>query len=222
MNQELFSSVDGYLVQKLLAPDPALAEALRANAAAGLPAIDVTPNQGKFLYLLAKLQRARQIMEVGTLGGYSTIWLARALPPEGRLITLELEAKHAEVARQNLVRAGVAARVQIKVGRAADSLAALQQERSGPFDFVFIDADKPSTLDYFRSALELCRPGALIVVDNVIRKGEIADAKSTDASVLGMRRFLEGLASEGRVEATGLQTVGAKGYDGFVVARVRD
>jgi predicted O-methyltransferase YrrM len=217
---ETWRSVDRYLEAQLLPPDGALEAALAACAAAGLPEIQVTPIQGKFLHLLARTVGARSILEVGTLGGYSTIWLARALAPGGRLITLEAEPRHAEVARANLDRAGLADRVDVRVGRAADSLPVLAREARIPFDFAFIDADKAGTADYFRWALGMSRPGGLIVVDNVIRKGAILETASDDAAVQGMRRFFEVLAAEPRVSATAMQTVGAKGYDGLAVALV--
>ena len=218
--QEQWTAVDGYLTDLLAPADPALTSALADGAAAGLPAIEVTPVQGKLLHLLARIQGARRILEIGTLGGYSTIWLARALPKGGRLVTLEIDAKHAAVARANIARAGLSEIVEIRVGRALDSLAQLLAEGAGPFDLVFIDADKPSNAEYLAAALELARPGAVIIVDNVVRDGQIVDAGSRDPNVQGSRRFLEALAAEPRVEATAVQTVGAKGYDGFALARV--
>jgi predicted O-methyltransferase YrrM len=194
--------------------------ALQGSVAAGLPAINVTPAQGRFLSQLVRLRGARQVLEIGTLGGYSTVWLARALPAGGRLVSLELNPEYASLARTQVDRAGVGASVEIRVGRAADSLAALIAEQVAPFDFVFIDADKASTPEYFQRALQLTRPGAVILVDNVARNGAVADAASTDPSVLGMRRFAEMLSREIRVEATAIQTVGSKGYDGFVLAIV--
>jgi predicted O-methyltransferase YrrM len=194
--------------------------ALRANAAAGLPAIDVAPNQGKLLHLMAQMQGARSILEIGTLGGYSTIWLARALPPDGRLLTLEAEAKHAEVACANVARAGLAGVVEVRVGRALDTLPLLAKEGRGPFDMVFIDADKPSNADYVEWALKLTRPGSIIIVDNVVRAGGILDASSDDPRIQGTRRLYEALAREPRLNATAVQTVGSKGHDGFVLARV--
>ena len=201
-------------------PDPALDAALQASAAAGLPAIGVSPNQGKLLQLLARLQGARAILELGTLGGYSTIWLARALPPGGRLVTLEADSKHAEVARANLARAGLADVVEVRLGRGLDTLPRLAAEGAGPFDLIFIDADKPSIPEYFAWALKLSRRGSLIVVDNVVRDGEVVDAGSSDPNVQGVRRFNELLAAEQRVSATTLQTVGSKGYDGLTFALV--
>ncbi len=220
MPQERWTAVDRYLAAALLPPDAALEEALRANAAAGLPAIDVAPNQGKLLHLIAKMQGARAILEIGTLGGYSTIWLARALPADGQLITLEAEAKHAEVARANLVRAGVARVVEIRVGLALDSLPKLVEEGRGPFDLVFIDADKPNNAEYLAWALRLTRLGGVIIVDNVVRGGGVLDATSDDPRIVGTRRLFEALAREPRLSATAIQTVGSKGHDGFVLARV--
>jgi predicted O-methyltransferase YrrM len=199
-----------------------LQEALRAADAAGLPAIQVTPSQGKLLHLLARYGNARSILEIGTLGGYSTIWLARALPPDGRLITLELEEAYAAVARENLAQAGVAALVEVRVGRALETLPKLAAENAGPFDLVFIDADKPSNPEYFTWAVELSRPGSLIVIDNVVRGGEVIDGESPDPGVQGVRLMNELLAAEPRVSATAIQTVGSKGYDGFAVALVTE
>ncbi len=220
MTQELWSKVDEYIVNLLVPSDAALDAALRASTEAGLPAINVAPNQGKLLSLLASMQGARHVLEIGTLGGYSSIWLARALPAGGRLVTLELDPKHAQVAQQNLERAGVAGQVEIRVGRALDTLAALAGEGVPPFDFTFIDADKQSIPEYFQWALKLSRPGSVIVVDNVVRKGAVADPTSTDANVQGVRRFNELLAKTPSVSATAIQTVGSKGYDGFTLIRV--
>ena len=220
MNQETWTAVDRYLTDLFVPSDPVLDAALEASVAAGLPPINVTPNQGKLLQLLARTNGARNILEIGTLGGYSTIWLARALPSDGRLITLEFDPKHAEVARANFVRAGLADVVELRVGRALDTLPQLATEGRGPFDLIFIDADKPSTADYFTCALKLSRPGTLIVVDNVVRKGAVSDAASDDPNVRGMRRFFDILAAEKRVSATVLQTVGSKGYDGLAIAFV--
>ncbi|MGA3284717.1 MAG: O-methyltransferase [Verrucomicrobiota bacterium] len=220
MNQETWTAVDRYLADLFVPSDPALDAALAASVAAGLPPISVSPNQGKLLQLLARIQGARSILEIGTLGGYSTIWLARALPAGGRLITLEFEPKHAEVARANLIRAGLAGVVELRVGRALDTLPQLAAEGRGPFDLIFIDADKPSTADYFAWSLKLSRRGSVIIVDNVVRKGAVSDAASDDPNVRGMRRFHESLAAEKRVSATVFQTVGSKGYDGFAIALV--
>jgi predicted O-methyltransferase YrrM len=220
--QEQWTSVDRYFNELLIPPDPALDAALADSTAAGLPEIAVSPSQGKLLHILAKLAGARNILEIGTLGGYSTIWLARALPPGGRLVTLEYEPKHAEVARANVERAGLRDVVDVIVGPAIESLPMLHRERRGPFDLIFIDADKVSTADYFAWALRLSRRGSLIIVDNVVRKGAVADPTSTDAGVKGIRRFNDLLAREPRVQATAIQTVGAKGYDGLAVALVTE
>jgi predicted O-methyltransferase YrrM len=219
--KEQWASVDSYL-NKLLAPhDAALDAALKASAEAGLPNISVAPNQGKLLHLLARAVNARKVLEIGTLGGYSAIWLARALPPGGRLVTLEFDPKHAGVARENLARAGVADRVDLRVGRAIESLPKLHAEGAGPFDLVFIDADKPSTPDYLAWAMKLTRPGSLVVIDNVVREGKIAgDPAEDDPNVAGVRRALERLAAEPMLCAAAFQTVGAKGYDGLAVALV--
>ncbi|HEX6532980.1 MAG TPA: O-methyltransferase [Gemmatimonadaceae bacterium] len=220
MTQDVWTAVDDYFGSLLLPPDEALDKALEAAAAAGLPSIQVTPSEGKMLHLLARMRGARRILEIGTLGGYSTIWLARALPPGGRLITLEIDPRHAEVARANLERAGVSGSVELRLGRALDTLPGIAAEGVSPFDFVFIDADKPSIPEYFEWSLRLTRPGSVIVVDNVVRGGAVADAASTDENVRGVRRFAEKLAAEPRVSATVVQTVGGKGYDGFALALV--
>jgi predicted O-methyltransferase YrrM len=220
MNEERWNAVDAYLVDATVGSDAALERALATSAAAGLPAINVAPNQGKMLSLLAQLGGARRILEVGTLGGYSTIWLARGLPPHGRLITLELSRKHAAVARENVDAAGVGARVEIRTGPALESLERLQAEGGEPFDFTFIDADKVNTRAYFRHAVAMSRPGAAIVVDNVVRDGAILDPHG-DESARGMRAFFADLANEPRVNATAVQTVGSKGHDGFALAIVR-
>ena len=219
--QPQWTAVDGFLAEALLPADPVLEAALAASAAAGLPEIQVTPCQGRFLQVMAQLLQSRNILEVGTLGGYSTIWLARALGPEGRLVTLELDPRHAQVARANIERAGLAPRVELRVGPALETLPRLAAEGLGPFDFIFIDADKTSTPEYFSWALKLSRPGSLIVVDNVIRKGALIDSASTDPAVVGMRRFIKALAGQPGITATALQTVGSKGYDGFAIALVR-
>jgi predicted O-methyltransferase YrrM len=220
MNQEPWNAVDQYLSDLLQLSDSALEAALTASAAAGLPPISVTPTQGKLLHLLARTQQSRNILEIGTLGGYSTIWLARALPAGGRLITLESDPKHAEVARANIARAGLADVVELRTGRALETLPQIAVEGGGPFDLIFIDADKPATADYFAWALKLSRPGSLIIVDNVVRKGALVDAASEDPNVRGMRRFCEALAAEKRVSATVLQTVGSKGHDGLAIVLV--
>jgi predicted O-methyltransferase YrrM len=214
-------AVDRYF-EKLLAPaDAKLDAALAANQAAELPAIDVSPLQGKFLHLLVQLTQARRVLEIGTLGGYSTIWIARALPEGGRIVTLEFNPKHAEVARKNLEHAGLLDRVDIRVGRALDSLPELESSGAGPFDLVFVDADKRSNPQYLEWALKLSRPGSLIFVDNVVRDGKVVDADSTDPDIQGTRRMMEMLAAEPRLSATALQSVGIKGYDGFVLAIVQ-
>lgn len=220
MTQTQWTAVDDYITGHLVSPDPALDGALEASAAAGLPAIHVAPNQGKLLHLIARLQSARNILEIGTLGGYSTIWLARALPPGGKLITLEFNPKNAEVAQANFARAGLTDVIELRLGAAADTLPQLAAERRGPFDLIFIDADKPNNPIYFEWALKLTRPGGLIIVDNVVRDGKIIDANNTDASIQGSRSLYEMLAKEARVTATAIQTVGSKGYDGFIMALV--
>ena len=220
MNPEPWAEVDRYLVEKLMLADPILDAALAASAAAGLPAINVAPNQGKFLQLLARINGSRRILEVGTLGGYSTIWLARALPNSGRLVTLELDPKHAEVAEKNFEQAGLADRIDLHVGLAADTLNQLIAEKTEPFDFIFIDADKASLPIYFTAVLKLSHLGSVIVVDNVVRNGAVADTASTDENVQGVQRFLKMAADEPRVDATAVQTVGSKGYDGFALLRV--
>lgn len=221
MPETPWQSVDEYLCSKLLPADPVLDAALDSSTAAGLPPIAVAPNQGKLLALLVRSLGATSVLEIGTLGGYSTTWMARALPEDGRLITLEAVPKHAEVARANLERAGVAGRVEIRVAPALDSLERLAAEHAGPFDFVFIDADKENTRRYFERSIAMCRPGSLVFVDNVVRNGAVADAGSTDAQVLGMREFLDYAGTDERVEVTAVQTVGSKGYDGFALAYVK-
>nr|WP_035287067.1 O-methyltransferase [Actinokineospora spheciospongiae] len=216
--QERWSAVDGYLVSALLPEDEVLSGALARARAAGLPAIDVAPNQGRLLNLLARTRGARRILEVGTLGGYSAIWLGRALPPGGRLVSLELDEAHAVVARENLAAAGLAGVVEVVVGPALESLPGLVGGE--PFDFVFIDADKPSNPEYFRWALRLTAPGSVIVVDNVVRGGAVADGGSVDPGVVGTRELNRLIAAESRVEATAVQTVGSKGYDGFAYVLV--
>ncbi len=219
-NPEQWGAVDQFFVDRLVAQDVALEEALKTSHAAGLPLIHVAPNQGKMLQLLAKLQGARTILEIGTLGGYSTIWLARALPEGGRLVTLEAEPKHAEVARTNLARAGLSEVVELRLGPALETLPALAAEGAAPFDFIFIDADKPNNPGYFEWTLKLARVGSLIIIDNVVRDGKVADGASQDLGVQGSRRAIELMAAEPRVTATAIQTVGSKGYDGFAMAIV--
>lgn len=224
MSEPRWSEVDAYVEQLLLGEDAALEAATQASDDAGLPPIALTPAQGKLLHLLARMHGARSILELGTLGGYSAIWLARALPADGRLITLELNAEYAGVAAANIERAGLAGLIKIEVGPALEGLRKLLAEGAGPFDMVFIDADKQRTPEYFELALELTRPGSVIVTDNVVRAGELVNADSGDPGVQGMRRFHELLARERsggqRVSATTIQTVGAKGYDGFTLALV--
>jgi len=222
MSEAQWDAVERYLIPYFVPADPALDAALSATAAAGLPAIEVAPTHGKLLHLLARIRGARRILEIGTLGGYSTIWLARALPADGQLVTLELEPRNAEVAKANIARAGLADRVQVRVGRALDTLPSLEKEGAGPFDFFFIDADKRSNPDYVQWALRLARPGSVIVVDNVIRDGAVADAASRDPDVQGVRRLNEMLAAEPRLSATAIQTVCGKGYDGFAIAIVNE
>jgi predicted O-methyltransferase YrrM len=218
MSQDRWDAVDEYTAGLLIGPDPVLEDALRASDAAGLPPIAVTANQGRLLNLLVRIHGARRILEVGTLGAYSTIWIARALPPDGRIVTLELNPDYAAVAGMNLERAGVSDLVELRVGPALESLAALRAEGEGPFDLFFIDADKETTPEYFRFALQMTRPGGLILTDNVVRGGAIADPDTEDPRAQGMRRFLELAAAEPRITATTIQTVGAKGYDGFTLA----
>jgi predicted O-methyltransferase YrrM len=219
-DQKKWTAVDRYITDNLIPADPVLEAVLTANVSAGLPSIDVSPCQGKFLHLLARMKGARRILEIGTLGGYSTIWLARALPAGGSMVTLEMQSKHADVARANLDRAGLSKVVEIRVGPAVESLAQLHQENAGPFDLIFIDADKPGNPIYLEWALKLSEIGSLIVVDNVVREGKIIDSASTDPAVQGTRAFFEMLAAEPRLSATALQTVGSKGYDGFAMALV--
>jgi predicted O-methyltransferase YrrM len=220
MTAERWAEVDRYVGDLLVAPDPVLDDVLAASAAAGLPPHEVSPPQGKLLQLLASLHGARTILEVGTLGGYSTIWLARALPPGGRVVTLEIEAAYAAVARANLARAGLTDVVDVRVGPALDTLPQLAAEERDPFDLIFLDADKANAPAYLTWALELSRRGSLIVADNVVRGGAIVDAASADSAVQGVRRFCELVAREPRLSATAIQTVGSKGYDGLVLALV--
>lgn len=220
MNQEQWTAVDEYINAKLIPSDAALEAAVEASAKAELPAIAVTPSQGKLLHILARMQGARRILEIGTLGAYSSIWLARALPPDGCLITLEISPKHAEVARANIARAGLSKLVDLRLGKGIDILPKLAAEKAGPFDLVFIDADKASIPDYFTWSMKLARVGTLIVIDNVVRKGAVIEADSKDADVQGVRRLNEMLGAESRVTATCIQTVGSKGYDGLTIALV--
>jgi predicted O-methyltransferase YrrM len=220
MTKALWGSVDDYIGATLLGSDDVLKAALAASDAAGLPSINVSPAHGKLLHLLARMNNAQRILEIGTLGGYSTIWLARALSPGGRLITLEADPHHAEVARANFVRAGLDEMIDIRLGPALATLPKLAAEVGGPFDLFFIDADKENNADYFKWALAMSRPGALIVIDNVVRGGKVIDEASRDPMVQGVRRLNEAMAAEPRVSATAIQTVGAKGYDGFALALV--
>ena len=222
MQQETWTAVDAYMAEHLLPPDPVLDAALASNVAAGLPAFDIAPNQGKLLYLFARMQRAKRVLEIGTLGGYSTIWLARALPAGGCVVTLEAEAKHAAVAQENIRHAGLSSVVDLRLGPALETLAALVAERVAPFDFIFIDADKPNNPAYLEWSLRLSRPGTVIVGDNVVREGAVLDAQSEDARVRGVRGFVEAMAADPRLTATALQTVGSKGWDGFTLAIVND
>jgi predicted O-methyltransferase YrrM len=222
MADDLPTQVDEYLAELLVPSDTILDAAVQAGIDARMPQIQVSPVQGKFLYLLAQIQGAGRILEIGTLAGYSTIWLARALPPDGRLVTLELNPDHAAVARSNLRRAGLDAIVEVRVGSALDLLAALVEENVEPFDLVFVDADKENNPEYVAGALRLSRPGTVIVVDNVVRQGRVVDSENRDPNITGTRRMFELIAKEPRLEATALQTVGLKGYDGFAILRVRD
>jgi predicted O-methyltransferase YrrM len=215
-----WTEVDAFITTSLFAPDAALDGALRDSTAAGLPEINVTAAQGRFLQILAQSMGARTILEIGTLGGYSTIWLARALPAGGRVVTLEIDPRNADVARANLARAGLQAIVDVRVGRAIDALNAMVSERHAPFDLVFIDADKASNPDYFRRALDLTRSGSLIIIDNAVRGGAIVDAADHSPDVEGTRQVYQVMAAEPRVAATAIQTVGSKGYDGFTLALV--
>jgi len=221
MRQKLWTAVDDYIAAHLIPRDPILDATLQANTAAGLPAYDVAPNQGKLLHLLARMQGANRILEIGTLGGYSTIWLARALPPGGRLVTLESEAKHAEVAMANIQRAGLSSMVDIRLGSALESLAQLHEQGEAPFDFIFIDADKPNNSAYLEWSLRLSRPGTAILADNVVRRGAVIDPGNSDPEVQGVRRFFAMMAADSRLDATALQTVGSKGHDGFSLAIVK-
>jgi predicted O-methyltransferase YrrM len=222
MSQELWTSVDRYITDTLIPADPVLEAALTASTDAGLPPIAVAPNQGKWLMILAQIVGAQSILEMGTLGGYSTIWLARALPPDGSLITLEADPKHAEVARANIALAGFADKVEVRLGKALETLPEIAAEGLSPFDFIFIDADKGNYPEYLEWALKLSRPGTLIIADNVVRDGAVIDAANPDPAVQGVRRMNEIIAAEPRLSATAIQTVGSKGYDGFAIAIVRD
>ncbi|MEL6150508.1 MAG: O-methyltransferase [Chloroflexota bacterium] len=221
MSESQWTAVDTYFHERLIGDDPVMDTALRNSEAAELPEIQVAPNQGKMLMLLAQIQGAKTILEIGTLGGYSTIWLGRALPDDGHLITLEYEPKHADVARQNMEQAGLADKVDVRVGLAVDRLAQIAEDGHAPFDMIFMDADKVNYPNYLTWALKLSRPGTLIVADNVVRGGEVVNAETDDENVMGVRRFTEMLAKEPRVDVTAIQTVGSKGYDGFALIRVK-
>jgi len=222
MTEAIWTQMDAYFKDQLVREDPALQAAVQSSDAAGLPSIQISPTEGKFLMLLARAVAARRILEIGTLGGYSTIWLARALPAAGRLISCELNPAFAEVARSNLQRAGVGEFAEVRVGRASDTLSKLIAERAEPFDLIFIDADKDGYPDYLTAALKLSRSGTVIVADNVVREGRVADASTTDPNVRGLRRYIEMIAANPRLSATALQTVGERGYDGFALALVCD
>jgi predicted O-methyltransferase YrrM len=215
-----WSDVDDWFASRLQGNDAVLDAALADSASAGLPAISVTPLQGKLLALLVRMAGARRILEIGTLGGYSAIWMARAVPPNGELVTLEIEPKHAAVAQRNIERAKLGGRVRVVTAPAASTLAAMIADRVPPFDFIFIDADKQRSDAYLRASLELSRVGTVIVVDNVVREGKVTDAATTDDSVKGIQRMTDLIAADPRLSATAIQTVGGKGYDGFVVAVV--
>jgi len=220
MTKDLWEAVDNYFEQMLIPRDSALDDALAAAAAAKLPAIQVSSVQGKLLHLLARIMGARNILEIGTLGGYSTIWMARALPEGGRIITLEADPKHAEVARKNFARAGVESKVELRLGKALDTLPKVAADGRAPFDMFFIDANKSNMPEYFEWSLKLARPGSVIIADNVVREGAVLDAKSKDADIQGIRRFLEIVGKEKRVSGTALQTVSTKNYDGFALVLV--
>jgi predicted O-methyltransferase YrrM len=221
MPQNDWRAVDEYIVDQLIMPAEGQQETLDANRLAGLPEIDVSAPQGKFLSLLAAVSGARRILEIGTLGGFSTIWLARALPPEGKIVTIEFDQTHAEVALANIAREGLADRVDLRVGAALDVLPKIAAEGGAPFDLAFIDADKAHNADYFDWAVRLSRPGGLVIVDNVVRGGSVADPQTQDDGGLGARRLFAQVATDARVAATALQTVGAKGWDGLLIARVK-
>ena len=218
MSEELWTEVDRYIESVVVPPDAGLDGTIAASTAAGLPAIAVSPAQGKFLNLLCRSIGARRVLEIGTLGGYSAIWMARALPAGGKLITLEVDEQHAKVAKQSFIANGLAGNIQIRLGKALDTLHVLAKEDGGLFDFVFIDADKQNIAEYFDWSVKLTRPGAMIVVDNVVRDGKVVDASTDDAMVQGVRRFNEALKRDKRVDATTLQFVGVKGYDGMTIA----
>lgn len=219
---DIWSEVDAYISGQLIPQDDIFSNILLHNRQAELPPIDVSPAQGKLLYLFTKMRNARRILEIGTLGGYSTVWMAKALPAEGKLVTLELDPHHARVAGENITAAGLAEKVEIRVGSALEQLAQLENEGAAPFDLIFIDADKPSNPDYLKWALRFSHPGTVIIGDNVIRGGEVTNRHSTDPRVQGIRTFFDLLASNPAVEATAIQTVGSKGYDGFMLGIVKE
>ncbi|NDI35042.1 O-methyltransferase [Chengkuizengella sediminis] len=219
---ENWNDVDFYFSNKLGSSDPIMDSILKANTEADLPAIDVSANQGKLLYLLAKLKGVKNILEIGTLGGYSSVWLGRALPEDGHLTTLEFDPKHAKVARENIKKAGLENKIEVIVGAALDSLQVLEEKAVPKFDFIFIDADKPNNPNYVKWALKLANPGAVIIVDNVVRSGKIIDSESEDLGVQGTRQLFDLLSKESRIDSTAIQTVGSKGYDGFVLGIVKE
>ncbi|NBI28539.1 O-methyltransferase [Chengkuizengella marina] len=219
---EKWNDVDFYFSNKIGSNDPIMDSILKANTEADLPAIDVSANQGKLLYLLAKLKGVKNILEIGTLGGYSSVWLGRALPEDGHLITLEYDPKHAKVARENIKKAGLENKIEVIVGAALDSLQVLEEKAVPKFDFIFIDADKPNNPNYVKWALKLANPGAVIIVDNVVRSGKIIDSESEDLGVQGTRQLFDLLSNESRIDSTAIQTVGTKGYDGFVFGIVKE
>jgi len=220
MSEALWGRVDEYIVDKLVQEDASLEAALAANAAAGLPAMDVSAAQGKFLHLMVRITGARRVLELGTLGGYSTIWMAKALPADGQLVTLEYDPGHATVARQNIDAAGVGDKVTIHVGAAVETLPLVAAQSPEPFDFIFIDADKPSNPIYLDWAIKLSRPGTVIILDNVIRDGKVLDPDSTDPRIIGTRAAYDLIGAHPRLQATALQTVGSKGWDGFAIMLV--
>jgi predicted O-methyltransferase YrrM len=220
MSRKTWNAVDAYIAEELIPADAALDAALKSNAENGLPAIDVSSAQGKLLNLLVRMNNAKRLLEIGTLGGYSTIWMARALPADGRIVTLELDPHHAKVARDNIKRAGLSELVDLRVGPALDSLAKLSGEGAEPFDFIFIDADKPNNPNYLTRAMKLSRPGTVIVCDNVVRDGDVVKKDSRDANVQGARAAFSFIGKDERLEGTAIQTVGSKGYDGFAIAIV--
>jgi predicted O-methyltransferase YrrM len=220
MNQELWTAVDNYISDLFIPSDPILERALKVSDAVGLPGYNVSPTQGKLLQILAQIQGAKNILEIGTLGGYSTIWLARALPAKGHLLSLEVNPKHVKIARDNIKRAGLSYKVKVRLGKALDTLPKLVAEGCNPFDLIFIDADKENSSAYFSWALKLSRPGSLIIIDNVIRHGEIINTKSDDNGVQAIRRLNELLAAKPNVNVIEIQIVGIKGYDGFAIVRV--